>query len=99
MKKLILITGIILITCVLVSVLAAPRAAAGGAAAADAAQGFVIKDSGGRVAVFKSGENDPFLTTETYTATLPKNDVSKLKKGIDARDANELRRLLEDYCS
>lgn len=104
MKKLVCVTGIILISCVCISALASPQAVAQTEAAptvpqTQSEQGFVIKDCEGRLAVFRKGESTPFITTETYTNTLPRADINKLKQGIEAENAEKMRKLLEDYCS
>lgn len=102
MKKLVLITGIILIGCVLISVLASPRSVlytGGSPAQLQENKGYVIRDSGGKIAVFRTGESTPFMTTETYTKTLPRTDSNRLQKGIPVTDKAELQRLLEDLCS
>lgn len=104
MKKLVCVTGIILISCVCISALASPQAVAQAQVSqhvpqTQSGQSFVIKDKDGRLAVFRKGEANPFMTTETYTNTLPRADINKLKKGVEAADAEELRKLLEDYCS
>lgn len=102
MKKLILITGIILIGCVLISVLAATRTVTEpvhAPAQNQADAGYVIRDNGGKIAVFRAGESTPFMTTETYTKTLPRADSTRLQNGIAVTDKAELQRLLEDFCS
>ena len=102
MKKLILVTGLILIGCVLISILASPRSVlytGESPAQIREEKGYVIKDSGGRIAVFRTGESTPFMTTETYTKTLPRTDSTRLQKGIAVTDKAELQRLLEDLCS
>ncbi len=102
MKKMILITGTILIACVIIGSLAAQPAAQttrAEAASQISTVGYVVKESEGRVAVFIQGEEQPLMITETYLNTLPKTDAEKLKKGVFATDKKQLRKLLEDYCS
>ena len=102
MKKMILITGTILIACVMIGSLASQSAAqtpSESVSAEISTEGYVIKESGGRVAVFKQGEEKPLMITETYLNNLPKTDAEKLKKGVPAEDKKQLRKLLEDYCS
>ena len=45
------------------------------------------------------GESEPFMTTDTFTYTLPRADRNKLGEGILIKGDRELRRTLEDYCS
>lgn len=60
---------------------------------------FIIKEYNGSVAVFESGKNSPFKTTETMVSDLPTADRELLKKGISVGSREELSRILEDYCS
>lgn len=60
---------------------------------------FIIKEYNGSVAVFESGKNLPFKTTETPVSDLPATDKELLKKGINVSGEEELSRILEDYCS
>ncbi len=104
MKQLVLITGIILIACVLISGLApSPAAPAApdntGASSPAAEQGFTVGDFGGRVAVYGGGGAEPLLVTDTLTDSLPRADARKIRGGIYAADRRELEKLLEDLCS
>lgn len=60
---------------------------------------YIIKDFFGKIAVFKQDSNQPIKITETAVESLSDYDKQQLKKGINAVDEKELRRLLEDYCS
>lgn len=101
MKKLVLITGIILITCVCVSSFAESRATAltEPPQAVEISESYVVRDYNGCVAVFREGRPNPSRITSTRTDTLPKSDVKKLREGIKAEDRQTLERILEDYCS
>lgn len=79
----------------------APLSAAGESVegADSIAQGYIIKDFYGRVAVFKNGEDEPVKITDTLTDSLPDYDKNQLSKGVPAEDEARLKRLLEDYCS
>lgn len=104
MKKLILIavTGVILISCMLISTAAAGSTAAGAAeiSAADSAEKeFLITSERGRLVVYRSGEDEPFLTTDTFTSSLPRQDQRKIEDGITVRGEENLRKAIEDYCS
>ena len=101
MKKLILITGMILIGCTLINLLAAPRPAAAPAsqAATREVKRFYLTEKSGRLAVYRSGEGEPFLVTETVVSSLPRADRAAIRRGIEIEGEDELRRLLEDYCS
>ena len=109
MKKLVLITGIILISCVLTGSLAAPPSAtAAGTSAVSAPSesetrvnkdGYVVRDYHGKIAVFKYGKESPVRVTSARTDSLPKSDAKKLLEGVEAPDKQSLNRILEDYCS
>ncbi len=60
---------------------------------------YLLKDSGGHIAVYKDNEFVPMITTETLTNTLPLRDQENLKKGITVKGDTALRKALEDYCS
>ena len=109
MKKLVLITGVILISCVIAGSLASPPpAVAAGISESETAresvteapeQGYVVRDYHGNIAVFKNGKEKPVRVTAARTDSLPKPDAKKLKEGIEAPDKQTLDRILEDYCS
>ncbi len=61
--------------------------------------GYIIKDFYGKVAVFRSGEDNPIQITDTLTSSLPELDRAQLSDGVTADDEAQLKRLLEDYCS
>lgn len=103
MKKLVAITGTVLIACLTVSTFFAPQSSA--AAPAAEAQSevrdeiYVIKELDNRVVVYRKGESAPFMRTDTLCDSLPKGDAVYLEKGIEVSGRENLRRALEDYCS
>ena len=103
MKKLVAVTGMILISCVCVGSLYTQTGAARPHTAVSAeetrAESYVIRDRNGKIAVFKSGSDVPLKVTSTRTSTLPKPDIIRLKNGIYVQNKQELERILEDYCS
>jgi hypothetical protein len=60
---------------------------------------YVLKQSKGHLAVFKNGENEPIITTDTLISDLPYDDQNKLLTGIKVTGDQNLRIALEDYCS
>lgn len=103
-KKLILIvvTGGILISCVLISTLATSTLTVGNTDAQQTsteAKDYVIGIRDGRIAVFRQGEDKPFLVTDTFANTLPKSDRNELGSGVEVKGEKELRKALEEYCS
>ena len=105
MKKLVLITGIILMVCLFVSVYAAPAATVGTqVSVTDENKGnenevFVLKSENNYIVVYKFGENTPYMTTDTLVSTLPKGDIMLLEKGIEVKGEENLKKSLEDFCS
>lgn len=102
MKKLILITGAILMVYLIVITAAAQptdnSAAQAETAEADAEHsGYMIGVSDGRVAVFRDGEL--YVRTDTQVSSLPKADRMRLEEGIYLDSLKEIKKLLQDYCS
>lgn len=107
MKKLtlIVITGAILISCVLISALF------GGSAAENSVpepniqsetgdeNKYILGSQNGRLVVFKDGEDEPFLVTDTFVSYLPKADRINLENGVRVTGERELKKAIEDYCS
>lgn len=64
------------------------------------AQGYLLQDKGGRVAVYRcdaDGTAGALLTvTGIYTNLLPENDALRIKQGIRVHSKLELDQLLED---
>lgn len=64
------------------------------------AQGYLLQDKGGRVAVYRcsaDGTAGALLTvTGIYTNLLPENDALLIKQGIRVHSELELDQLLED---
>ena len=65
------------------------------------AQGYLLQDKGGRVAVYRcsaDGTAGALLTvTGIYTNLLPENDALRIKQGIRVHSELELDQLLEDH--
>lgn len=102
MKRLILITGMILIACTVIQALASPRPATAQQVAAQQEDGekrFFLTEERGRLAVYRSGEAEPYLVTDTVVNSLPRADRAAIRQGVEVQGEAELRRLLEDYCS
>ena len=101
MKKLLLITGAVLIAYLLLMT-AAPGSGAHEIAAADSASiasdtGYIVTAEQGRIVVYQGAEL--YLSTDTPVASLPKADRTKLERGIYVYSQKELKPLLEDLCS
>lgn len=58
---------------------------------------YLLKDHGGRLAVFAPGADEPLRVYEVYTHLLPEQDVAALQAGIPVESEERLDRLLEDF--
>jgi hypothetical protein len=108
MKRIVLITGAILISCLFVSVYATPSAVAQTSQTVDEYDAvnqaeqdvvYILKAESGKLVVYVKGESSPCLETNTYVSNLPKSDILRLEKGIEISGKENLRKSLEDYCS
>ena len=104
MKKLLLITGVLLIAYVIMMSALSPSAKTGretsvfATAASQTEQNvYTVIDENGRIAVLLNGVF--YLRTDTVVSSLPKSDQLRLKEGITVYDKAQLKKLLEDYCS
>ncbi len=62
------------------------------------AQRYLLKDSGGHVALYTADGIGPLATyDDLYTRLLPESDVLALQQGVFVADEAELQRRLEDY--
>lgn len=57
---------------------------------------YLLRDEGGRVALYQQGEDEPVRIYDIYTHLLPQTDVLSLQKGIPVDNEEALQRLLED---
>ena len=59
---------------------------------------YLLKDSGGHVALYTADGTGPLAIYEDiYTHLLPESDVLALQQGVQVADEVELQRRLEDY--
>lgn len=101
MKRLILITGVILIAYVVMT--GALEPAAMPAAASDAAIGttqsagvYTLTEVDGKVAVLLDGAL--YIRTSVPVDVLPKSDRARLRQGVEFSSIAQMKRALEDYC-
>ena len=102
MKKLIAVTGIILIGCVCLGAAFAPQQTVetGAAASTDQVENeYIVKAENGKIAIYRTDSDSPLYTTDALVSTPPKADLETLPAGITVRDERELRQILQDYCS
>lgn len=60
---------------------------------------YIVKSYKGLVAVFEQGYDLPVRITETPVDTLPELDIMRLSQGISAEGKEELEKILRDFCS
>ncbi len=112
MKKLVAITGIILLGCLFVSAAAAPQATAEMAQSSivynekgtidnseTAKEVYILKAENGKLVVYIKGESVPYFVTDTTITSLPRGDILRLEKGIEISGYENLKKSIEDYCS
>ena len=92
MKKIVGLTGVILIACMMISSLFAPVNSAENTSATG---NYSSSQNNGTT----EGEDKAYLTTDCRVSNLPKGDALYLEKGIEIKGKENLMRALEDYCS
>ena len=102
MKRLIGITGVILLTYTVLSATLAPAesrvsAADPQTAATENTAAFTAREADGRIVICVG--NRELFRTDTEVSSLPKIDRLRLREGIDFYSAEELKQFIEDYCS
>lgn len=58
---------------------------------------WLLKDNGGRLALYSADGSGPLAQYDIYTRLLPEEDVLALQGGVAVRDAADLQQKLEDY--
>ncbi len=114
MKNLLLITGSILLLCILITSFYAPpvpeaaeqsepqaeiRELSEQEQPSSSAKHYYLAEYDKKIAAFEQGQEKPIYISDVYVSTLPKADIALMKKGIPADSEKELKRLIEDYCS
>lgn len=112
MKRLVLITGVILMGCLFTGAFFSPESEINtqNTIASENTtiekkneqhinEEYILKSENNRLVVYKKGENTPYKVTDTVTDRLPHSDILRLEKGITVTGTVNLRKALEDYCS
>ena len=58
---------------------------------------YIVKEYGGKLAVFTQDESEPIAVYEVYVHLLPENDIEILRKGIPVDNDYTLLKTLENY--
>lgn len=103
MKKMICITGIILMGCLFTGAFFSPATAeeSNNTVQTQAAEKeiYILKSENNVLVVYKKGENSPYMITDSRIDVLPEGDIRRLKEGIEIEGKANLRKSIEDYCS
>ncbi len=109
MKRLIAITGAILIGCTIVSAAASSESKLSETTqtiynetenpSKSEQNDFIIRLVNENVVVFLSDGMTVYLDTGKNVSSLPQGDKLRLEQGIEVHGRDNLKRLLEDYCS
>ena len=112
MKKLIVITGVILILSVIVNAEIIPALAKQSIEKTNSEKqtlieqirpdpytGYIVKEYNGKIAVFEKGVANPYRMTDMPVSFLPDYDKNLLLGGIELDSQDEVNRVLEDYLS
>lgn len=108
MKKLMAITGSILLICIIITAIYAPKGTAlppeesrqvSEVSQESRAEGYRLSVYQRKVAAFENGREYPVYISDVYVNSLPETDRQLLEKGIEVPDRKALNRLIEDYCS
>lgn len=60
---------------------------------------YIMRNHGGRLAVFEAQEDSPRLVFDVYVNTLPEYDQEILQEGVSVEGEDALTKLIEDYIS
>ncbi len=105
MKRLVGITGIILMVCLFTGMMFAPenpQSANNTQVVKNVSvqeEVFIMKAENNRLVVYRKGETAPYMITDTFVGSLPKGDILILEHGIEIEGEKSLKKYLEDYCS
>ena len=58
---------------------------------------YIVREHGGKIAVFIPEEAEPLAVYEVYVHLLPENDIELLRKGIAVDDDYTLMKTLENF--
>lgn len=109
MKKIIAVTGFILISLIVISSYASAENAKpviGSTvteevpiASAPPENGYIVSVFAGKVAIYRESDNQVIFTTDNLVSDLPPQDQEFLKRGIYAPTIREADKLIQKYCS
>lgn len=110
MKKIIAATGIILISCMLISSYVSagsPKNISSGSTITEEVpitsepvkSGYIVSVFAGKIAIYRESDKQAIFTTDCLVQDLPIEDQEKLKQGIYAPTIREADKIIATYCS
>jgi len=106
-KKVIWISGTVILCCVIISSFAIYGANQNYKSIRESSEKidsadwmtttYILKSEKNRIVVYEKGETQPLTVTETVVSVLPMLDQQRLKEGIEIVGEKQLKRMLKDY--
>lgn len=56
-----------------------------------------VREHEGKLAVYRYGETEPYMTMDVRVSMLPSHDRDRFGEGVDIYTETELKRLVEDF--
>ncbi len=109
MKKLLAVTGCVLISVIIISSYASAHPSGGKTDTGEGSplelteynqkNGYIVSIFAGKVAIFRESDEQVLFTTNTFADDLPKADRDMLQKGIIVPTMRDAEKLIQSYCS
>lgn len=107
MKKMLYVTGLIVISCVIASSVIEPlttpsnkaRVSNNGTYSQADGTVYILTCKNDRLVAYIKGDNAPYIETTTSISSLPHDVQLKLKEGIEFTNENDLRDTINEYIS
>lgn len=109
MKNIIIVTGAILISSVIITSYLTPgtfgaasdenTVSSPSGSSLSGEPGYIISSFSGRVALYRKRDGSVLFSTDTLVSDLPDADRDALRKGIDAADMKEADRIIRELSS
>ncbi len=109
MKKLIAVTGVLLISSIIITSYLTPSDYEAAQmknhqeenvqSAQELNTGYIVSVFSGRIALYRKRDKKVLFSTDTLVSDLPEADQNRLKQGIEAADMNEADNIIKELCS
>ena len=87
----------LMVLCLAVTIASVASLAIPAAAKEPSGPVYILRDNGGRLALYDAESGSLLRQYDVYTHLLPAVDVDMLRAGIDVYSDDQLQRLIEDY--